>query len=110
MTSGATSCPPASTRAATRATAISGELSHRYTTVTKYPCSCAVSTVLMRDRVARVVSMQKSSRLENRYCSFLSMYRLAVIYAVSGWNGAKLFANSSEFTNSLQSNSSGSSV
>ena len=41
---------------------------------------------------------------------FLSMYRLAVMYAVSGWNGAKLFANSSEFTNSLQSNSSGSSV
>jgi hypothetical protein len=35
------------------------------------------------------------------------MYRLAVTDAAAGSKGEKLFANSSEFTNSLQFNKSG---
>ena len=35
------------------------------------------------------------------------MRRLAVMYALSGAKGERCLANSSEFTNSLQSNSSG---
>ena len=52
--------------------------------------------------------MQKSSRRSNRYLTFRIIRRLAVMYALSGEKGERCLANSSEFTNSLQSSNSGS--
>ena len=52
--------------------------------------------------------MAKSSRRSRRRLILSSMYRLAPTEAFSGLKGERLLANSSEFTNSLQPRSSGS--
>ena len=57
--------------------------------------------------MANVVSMAKSSCRLNRYVIFSSMSLLACMDAVSGLNGERLFANSSEFTNWLHFSISG---
>ena len=58
--------PPAAPLARTLSTASSGEFSQKYRIVTLYPCSCAWVIVLLRLRVANVVSIAKSSPRLNK--------------------------------------------